>query len=87
MKRDTSRIKCGKHGEWKPWSIVCIHLLEGRAHEWISVPQEDRSDQYDWFCPECIKDLDRMAGERDISQWRPVCMDCVKLIRTVSDRN
>jgi hypothetical protein len=36
-------IRCANDG-LAPWSIVCVHLLNGLSHEWLPVPVDDGSD-------------------------------------------
>lgn len=86
-KHDVKYIRCGKHGGLKRWSIVCIHLIEGTANNWIPIPQntEMNRDGYDWLCAVCEADFDRMMEERDLTMLRPICIDCVKNIRAAFD--
>lgn len=82
--QNTKLIKC-KHG-WRPWSIVCVHLLDASSMEWISLPQEDCADK-DWLCPVCLANWEKIVEEHNLDDIRPICVDCVGEIRRVFDRN
>lgn len=84
-KQDISKIKC-KHG-WRPWSIVCVHLIYGTHTEWIPLPQKKGSKYKDWLCPECLANWEKITKERQLEDIRPICVDCVETMRRVLDRN
>jgi hypothetical protein len=84
-KPNTDLIKC-KHG-WRPWSIVCVHLLNGSSTDWIPIPQNRKGDSFDWICPKCDKRWEEMVEKFNIDDVRPVCIDCVADIRRGLDRN
>lgn len=90
-KDDIRYLKCTRHGKQikAPWSIVCIHLIEGTANEWIPSPQSREQDPkgeiYDWLCAACDADFDRMMDEHDLTTLRPICVYCVEDIRAAFD--
>lgn len=82
--KDISLIKC-KHG-WRPWSIVCVHLLSGGSTEWVPLPQEDHG-KYDWLCPHCLANWTKIVKEHNLDDIRPICVDCVDQLRRAHDPN
>jgi hypothetical protein len=82
--KNTNLIKC-KHG-WRPWSIVCLHLMYGISRDWNPLPQEDRSGN-DWLCFDCLANWEKIVKEHNLDDIRPVCVDCVKQIRRKFDFN
>lgn len=73
-------IQCGGHG-WAPWSIVCVHLVEGTSREWVAVPSDFDEVDYDWFCPACDPE------NPDIEQLKAICIHCVRKLRGMYDQN
>lgn len=72
-------IECGDHS-YAPWSIVCVHLIDGTSREWKLIEVDDgREVDGDWVCPDCHEK--HMAGNDDINFLRPICMHCVRTIR------
>lgn len=82
--KNTKLIKC-KHG-WRPWSIVCVHLLNASSMEWIPLPQNDSEDN-DWLCPACLANWEKITKEHRLDDIRAICVDCVGEIRRVFDPN
>lgn len=83
---ERNTITCGKHKDL-PFSILCVHLMEDPTLEWIRVMQDEESKLYDYMCPACAADIDRMLAETDISKMRIACVNCVDDIRRVFDKN
>jgi hypothetical protein len=81
--QNTKLIKC-KHG-WRPWSIVCVHLLDANSMEWIPLPQDQGSKYNDWLCPECYRNWEKIVKDHNLEDIRPICVDCVETIRRVFD--
>jgi hypothetical protein len=85
-------IKCGNHS-FSPWSIVCIHLMNGESKEWIPVESTNLEVDFDWLCPKCIDNYFTPVQELDDSETpdltdlRPVCMHCVRHLRQKLDEN
>lgn len=79
-------ISCGKHDNL-PCSILCMHLMVDPTLEWIPIEQEESSQYYDYICPECDKDYERMMDQHDITKLRIACVNCVDDIRRVFDKN
>ena len=84
MNEKRQLIQCGDH-KWAPWSIVCVHLLEGSSRTWRRLTNPDPEVDYDWFCPECLKRVDEDPD--DISNLHAVCMHCVRRLRRRFDPN
>lgn len=86
-KPDTRFLECTKHGvkRWLPWSIVCTHLLNVESKEWVPLPQNGKMKGFDYFCPNCIREMDRIVNDRYLDNLRPICSECVKTIRRVFD--
>jgi len=79
-------IQCGKH-KGRPSSIVCIHLFKDPTLEWVPMIQNEESQYYDYLCPECTDDYDRMIKEMDVTKLKIACVNCVDAIRRVFDKN
>ncbi len=72
-------IQCADDG-WAPWSIVCIHLIEGTSKEWVHIKlREDdlREVDGDWVCPDCYENIENP----NIDDLRPICMHCVRKLK------
>lgn len=77
-------IQCGDHS-WAPWSIVCVHLMEGTSHEWIPIPSDFPEVDFDWACPACNPNDPETVFNLD--NLRPVCIHCVRRYRRKLDPN
>jgi hypothetical protein len=77
-------IQCGDDG-WAPWSVVCIHLLNGSSREWVPLDSTNPEVDHDWLCPECVKKHD--AGDHNLNEMRAVCIHCVRKVRAKLDPN
>lgn len=84
--KDVRYIQCGKHGEKRRWSIVCIHLLKADSKTWIPIPTQD-ADLNDWVCPKCDERWNEFMKTGNIDDLRPICVNCVDQIRFLMDRN
>lgn len=75
---DCSLIQCEDH-EWRPWYIVCVHVLEGKPPSHIIAP-------YGEDVGECIC-LDCHNSKADVSKLRPVCDKCLeeKLLPSINN--
>jgi hypothetical protein len=70
-------ILCGDH-RWAPWCVVCVHLCEGTATEWLAVPTDEGSEvENDWLCPECLAKL----PELDADLLKAICIHCVAKLK------
>ena len=78
-------IQCGRHGMWAPWSIVCVHLMEGQSRQWQAVPSNAPEVDFDWLCPSCLEKHNRGQDVLDLS--KAVCMHCVRVLRKRYDPN
>lgn len=77
----TKLIKCADHKS-APWGIVCIHLCEGQASDWIPVPQEPGSEcENDWLCPTCIKKFPDVP----LDDLRALCIHCIRKLKQHAD--
>jgi hypothetical protein len=70
-------ILCGDH-KLAPWSVVCVHLVEGTSKDWVPVHIEpqDRSHpdvENDWLCRECA-----CLGEPPVQNLKAICIHCVR---------
>lgn len=74
-------IRCGDH-KLAPWSIVCIHLINGTSQEWTPVQQPNDSGEFDWVCPDCDAKMDEGIVSM-VPLLRPVCIHCVRKLRGV----
>ncbi len=76
----TQLIQCGDH-KFAPWSVVCIHLIEGTSKEWTPVQVEGGTEvENDWMCPDCVSKME--AGDTDmVPLLRPICIHCVRKLR------
>lgn len=81
---DTRYIICGDHKK-RRWSIVCVHLVTGTSRMWNSVEGSEGDGVMDWLCPECLREFDRIVRARDLTNLRPICVECVKKLRTNYD--
>jgi hypothetical protein len=72
-------IQCGDH-KMAPWSVVCIHLLDGISEEWLRQPGED-GDQDDWLCPSCAA---KGAEQVPVEELKAVCIHCVRELQARS---
>jgi len=79
-------ISCGKHTN-RPFSVICIHLMKDPTLEWVPMIQNDESEYYDYLCPECTEDYERIVDKHDLSKLRVACVNCVDEIRRVFDKN
>jgi hypothetical protein len=70
----THLIQCRDH-RWAPWCVVCVHLCEGTATEWIAVPIEDEicEVQNEWPCPGCHAQMPYL----DDKLLEAICIHCV----------
>jgi hypothetical protein len=66
-------IQCGDH-KLAPWSVVCIHLLNGSSEDWQRLPGED-GNQDDWLCPVCAA---KGAEHVPVEELKAVCIHCVR---------
>jgi hypothetical protein len=74
-------IKCADH-KYVPWGIVCVHLCEKTATEWLPVPQEPDSEcENDWLCPECVT----RYPDLPLDDLRAVCIHCIRELREETD--
>jgi hypothetical protein len=70
-------IQCADH-KWAPWSIVCGHLLQGKAKDWNAVPQEGSGEAMnDWLCSKCLKRLPDVPVE----DLHAICIHCVRKLQ------
>jgi hypothetical protein len=72
-------IQCGDHS-WAPWSMVCVHLVEGTSKQWCPMPQDEGSEvKNDWLCPECraAAQQDRISAE----DLKAICIHCVRSLQ------
>lgn len=68
----------------RPVGIVCVHLCEAQASEWIPVPQEAGSEcENDWLCPACVKKYPDVP----LDDMRAVCIHCIRELRLHADEN
>jgi hypothetical protein len=63
-----------------------VHLLDGSSTDWIPLKTPDGLGT-DWLCPECDRNWEKIVTEHNLESLRPVCVDCVREIRCVFDRN
>lgn len=69
-------IQCSDH-KWAPWSIVCIHLVNGST-DWNPVPNNDSPEvDYDWLCNECRSKLPDLEADG----LKAICIHCVRLLQ------
>ena len=67
-------IQCADHS-YAPWGIVCVHLVEHTALDWMPVPQEPGSEcDNDWLCPTCLKKYPDVL----LDDMRAICMHCIR---------
>ncbi len=72
-------IDCDAHG-LSPWSVVCVHLMDGESTDWRPIEVDDgREVESDWTCPEC--EAAHRSGRDDVSKLLPVCMHCARTAR------
>jgi hypothetical protein len=73
----TNLVQCGDHS-LAPSSIVCIHLVQSTAHEWVRVPPGDGIEgDGDWVCPRCAERFDDLS----VKDLVVVCMHCARAKR------
>lgn len=84
MGKNYHLIRCSEDG-LVPWSIVCIHLVEGRSRKWEPLDSSNPEVDHDWLCPECMKQHE--MEQDDIENLRPVCIHCVVKLRRKFDPN
>lgn len=80
-------IKCSDH-KLAPWSIVCTHLINGQSREWKHLDSNNPEVDHDWLCPDCMTQYineNRQNLKTDITHLRPVCIHCVRKLRTMYD--
>ncbi len=83
MKSDL--IQCGDH-KWAPWSIVCIHLIDGHCREWVALESSSDETDHDWVCPDCADAMAECEPSKEIvANLRPVCIHCVRQLRRQLD--
>lgn len=83
MAEDIRYIKC-HHGEKMPWSIVCVHLMEGTSKEWTPIPSGFAPEvEHDWVCPKCEENMDKP----NLDDLKPICICCVEHLRAKFDEN
>jgi hypothetical protein len=83
-------VQCGDHS-YAPGGIVCNHLLDGTATEWLNMGELSGNPdlEHDWICPECLEAHERQLremGSVDLSNFRPACMHCVRRLRRGASR-
>ncbi len=79
-------IQCGDHG-YAPWSIVCVHLMEGESKEWLPIDSDNPEVDYDWCCPDCTPLQNEELNEEHLDKLRAVCINCVRKLRIEFDSN
>lgn len=69
-------ILCGDH-KYAPWCIVCNHLADGTAKEFVRVPMSEAGDGQldDWLCPECFQKGPHGLTTDDLQS---VCIHCAR---------
>ena len=79
MSLGTALIECADHMK-APASVVCTHLLDGTATEWIGLPSppDDPVSDYDFLCPACFDDLPNLGADG----LQTVCLHCLKRNRS-----
>jgi hypothetical protein len=75
MNNDMKLIRCGDH-KLAPWSIVCVHLLDGSSMDWNAVPQEEEAEMDDYFCNACME-----GDDIPLEEMRAICIHCVRNIQ------
>ena len=75
-------IMCGDH-KMAPWSIVCVHLVDGSSREWMPIDSTFPEVDFDWVCPDCYSTI----TEPDISRLKAICIHCVRYLRQKYDPN
>lgn len=85
-------IDCGNHNSYgkSPWSVVCVHLIEGTSREWIPIESIIPEVDFDWICPKCLElcdDEDGLNPGNNLENLRPVCIHCVRTMRKEFDPN
>lgn len=77
-------IQCSDH-QWAPWSLVCVHLVNGGT-DWNAVPNDDSPEvDFDWLCDECY----RKQPDVNVDDLRAICIHCVRVLQAkagVTDR-
>ena len=80
-------IRCGDHS-WAPWSIVCVHLMNGTSRDWLPINSNHPEVDYDWVCPDCEPMLEKeKLSEEDMVKLACVCIHCVRYLRDKYDSN
>lgn len=85
---DINLIQCGDDG-WRPWSIVCNHLIDGTSRKWVPIESNNPYVEYDWVCPECDKFMDSEEYRKDttaiVDRVQCVCVLCTQRLRAQFD--
>jgi hypothetical protein len=69
-------VKC--HGGMSPAVLVCVHVFNGTATEYMRLPNDrvDIDEMDDYFCTECIRKGQHAISEDDLTAG---CLHCVRL--------
>jgi hypothetical protein len=68
-------LRCAKDG-WAPWGLVCRHLIDGTATEWIPVPPTDFVDtSNDWLCLACWR---KGPDDLRLEDVMSLCIHCIR---------
>ena len=76
MNQSLNLIQCADH-KWAPWSIVCIHLVDGGT-DWNPVPNEMPEVDYDWLCDVCRNKY----PDVDVDDLKSICIHCVRELQS-----
>ena len=70
----TSAVATSSTQSAMPWSLVCVHLVNG-SKDWIAVPNDDSLEvDFDWFCSDCRRKL----PDVDVDDMWAICIHCVR---------
>ena len=79
-------IQCGDHS-WAPWSVICVHLMEGDSKEWMAMPSVHPEVDHDFICPACHEQGGEVGWEAMMDKLKAVCIHCVRKLQAEPNIN